>query len=120
MLRRFPHIHESSRQRAMYIVCVCLVFSYIFFDVLDLDGSNIPSLVKTLERPSIVAVMPSDVEIPHSSDRSQHSPPSAAIVADSFTEYARSQMTTVPQSSLLSLARAHGYRIGLARDALPD
>ncbi len=117
---RFPHIHNSSRQRAMYIVCICFVFSYIAFDVLDLDGSELPTLITALERPSIVAVIPSEVEIPYSSDRVEHARTIAAVVADAFREYVRSQMTTVPQSSLLSSARAHGYRTGLARDDLPD
>ena len=99
----------------MYIVCMCFVFSYIAFDVLDLDGSDLPSLVTTLERPSIVAVVPSEVEIPYSSDRVEHARTIAALVADGFTEYSRFRMTTVPKCSLLAVARAHGSRIGLAR-----
>ena len=117
---RLPHIHKSSRQRAMYIVCVCFVLSYIAFDVLDLDGSDLPLLVTTLERPSLVAVIPSEVEIPYSFDRVEHARTIAALVADAFREYARFQMTTVPKSSMLASARAHGYRTGLARDDLPD
>lgn len=120
VLMCLPHIRNSSRQRAMYIVCICFVFSYIAFDVLDLDGSNLPSLVTTLERPSIVAVIPSEIEIPYSSDRVEHARTIAAAVADAFTAYARFQMTTAPESSLLASARAHGSRIGLARDDLPD
>ena len=120
MLRHFPHICDSTLHRAMYIVCMCFVFSYIAFDVLDLDGSSLPSLVTTLERSSVVAVILSEVEIPYSSDRVEHARTIAALVADTFTEYARLQMTTVPESSLLASARAHGCRIGLARDDLPD
>lgn len=104
----------------MYIVCMCFVFSYIAFNVLDLDGSNLLSLATPLERSSVIAVIPSEVEIPYSSDRVEHARTIAGLVADSFTEYARFQMTTVSKSSLLASVRAHGYRIGLARDDLPD
>jgi hypothetical protein len=120
MLVRLPHVYKSSRQRALYIVCVCFVFSYIAFDVLDLDGSNLPSFVTTLERNSMLAVIPSGVEIAYSSDRAEHAPTLAAMAADTFTEYARFQMTKLAKSSPLASARAHGYRIGLARDDLPD
>ena len=120
MLRHFLHIRHSNQQRAMYIVCMCFVFSYIAFNVLDLDGSNLSSFVTAMERSSIVAVIPSDIEIPYSSDRVDHAPTIAAPVADAFREYARFQRTRVPKSSLLASARAHGSRIGLARDDLPD
>ena len=120
MLARLPHIHNSNRRRAMYIVCMCFVFSYIAFNVLDLDGSNLSSLVSTLERPAFVAVIPSEIEIAYSSDRVEHARTIAALVADTFTEYARFQIATMPESSTLASARAHGYRIGLARDSLPD
>jgi hypothetical protein len=120
MLVRLPHVYKSTQQRAMYIVCMCFVFSYIAFDVLDLDGSDLPSLLATLERSSIVAVVPSQVEIPCSSDRVEHARTIAALVADAFAKYARFQTTRVPASPLLAVARAHGSRIGLARDDLPD
>lgn len=105
----------------MYIVCLCFVFSYIAFNVLDLDGSNLSAFVKPTERSSIVAVIPSAAEIPYSPpDRVEHVRTVAALVADVFTEYARFQTTRIAKSSLLANARAHGYRIGLARDDLPD
>jgi hypothetical protein len=120
MLACLPQIHRSNRQRAMYIACMCFVFSYIAFDVLDLDGSSLPSFVATIERSSIVAVTPSDAEVSDSSDRVEHVQTIAALLADRFREYARFQITRAPESSLLASARAHGYRRGLARDSLPD
>ena len=120
MLGHLAHIHNSNWQRAMFIVCMCFVFSYIVFNMLDLDGSNLRSFVRPLERYSVVAVIPADVEIPRFSERVEHTWTIAALMADTFTEYARFQTTTVPESSLLASARAHGYRIGLARDDLPN
>lgn len=120
MFMHLPHIHESSLQRAIYIACLCFVFSYIAFDVLDLDESNLSPLARAMERSSIVAVISSDAEIPYSSDRVAHARAIAALVADTLTQYARFQTTRIAESSLLASARAHGYRIGLARDDLPD
>ncbi len=115
-----PHIRNSSLQRAMYIVCLCFVFSYIAFNVLDLDGSNLPSVAKAVERSSILAVIPSDAEIPYSSDRVEDAWTIAAQRANSLADYTRFQMTRLAESSLFASPRAHGYRIGLARDDLPD
>ncbi len=119
MLRRFPRIRHSTLHRAMYIASMCFVFSYIAFDVLDLDGSNLPSFLATLERSSVVAEIRSEPDIPDSFDRIEHAWTTAAPVADEFTTYNRLLMTPVPEFSLLALARAHGFRVGLARDDLP-
>jgi hypothetical protein len=115
-----PHIRNSSPQGAIYIVCLLFVFSYIAFDVLDLDGSNFPRLFNPVQRSSIVAVIPSDAEIPYSTDRGEHAPGIAAQASDTLTEYTRLQMTRLAESSLFASPRAHGYRTGLARDDLPD
>ncbi len=120
MFVHLPHIRNSSLQWAIYIVCLFFVFSYIAFDVLDLDGSNLPRLFNPVQRSSIVAVMPSDAEIPYSTDRGEQASAIPALAADSSTEYTRFQMTRFVESSLFASPRAHGYRIGLARDDLPD
>jgi hypothetical protein len=120
MLGRCLQLHHSNRQRAIYFACVCFVFSYIVFNVLDLDGSNLPSFAATIERASIVAVIPSEVEISYTPDAVEHLQIIKALLTDRFREYVRFRMTRARESSLLALARAHGYRIGLARDSLPD
>ena len=42
MLASFRSLHYSVLWRAISIVCVLIAFSYIFFEVLDLDGSSSP------------------------------------------------------------------------------
>ena len=64
-------IHSSRVWRAIYVVSILLVFSYIFFDVLDLDGSNFPRLFTPVERTIIVAVVPSGTQLNYSSDESE-------------------------------------------------
>jgi hypothetical protein len=120
MVRRLPHIRQSYPLRAVYIVCTCFVLSYILFEVLDLDGSDYPSRVAPLKPFSIVAVIPSDAEAGHLSKPLELVRNFTAVVADHFRDYARFQIIILPESSLCNLARAHGYRRGLARDALPD
>ena len=120
MVGRGLELHHSKRQRAMYFACVCFVFAYIAFDVLDLDGSNFPTLVGVIERSAIVAVLPSEVEISSSPDPIEHSKIIKVLFADRLREYVRFRMTSAHESSVLVSARAHGYRVGLARDSLPD
>jgi hypothetical protein len=120
LLGRSLEFCHPKRQRVMYLACVCFVFSYIAFDVLDLDGSNFPTLVGVIERSAIVAVLPSEVEISSSHDPIEHSQTVKILFADRLREYVRFQMTRVLESLPRALARAHGYRIGLARDSLPD
>ena len=113
-------IHSSRFWRATYAVCALLVLSYIFFDVLDLDGSNFPSVVAPEETTVIVAVVPSDVQL-------QDSPESVAawgtirpIFTDSSPKFIWLRRMNVFRFSFLNAARFHGYRAGLARDSLPD
>ena len=70
MLSGSRPIHSSRVWRATYIVSTVLVFSYIFFDVLDLDGSNFPKLFAPVERNTIVAVVPTGVQLNYSSEQS--------------------------------------------------
>ena len=114
MLMCLPHIRNSSRQRAMYIVCMCFVFSYIAFNVLDLDGSNLTAL----ERSSMLAVMPSDVEIPYSPARVERAPRNNNLLSTNDESSPRQAHLSVLTPA--SLARAHGYKVSLARNSLSD
>jgi len=42
MLSDFRLIYSSRLWRAANVVCVLVVFSYVLFDLLDLDGSDFP------------------------------------------------------------------------------
>jgi len=43
MAPRSRHIFRSSFALAVYLVCTALVCSFILFEVLDVDGSDLPS-----------------------------------------------------------------------------
>ena len=64
-------IHSSRVWRATYVVSMLLVFSYILFDVLDLDGSSFLRMLAPVKRTVTVAVVPSDTQINYSSEQSE-------------------------------------------------
>jgi len=49
---------SSPFGRAIYIVCMVVVFCYILFDVLDLDGSDFPRPGAPVERNVVIAEVP--------------------------------------------------------------
>jgi hypothetical protein len=113
-------IHASRVWRATYVVSMLLVFSYIFFHVLDLDGSNFPRLFTPVERTIIVALVPSGTELNYSSAESKLRSDVSLPAADSSIEYSRPLWAELLRSSRLGTARSHGYLVGLARNSLPD
>jgi len=102
-------IHSSIVSRSIHVLSVFLVFSYIFFDVLDLDGS----------RTAIVAVVPTAVQLNYSSEQSELCD-IALLLANRAGLHPRSQWVELLRASRLGTARSHGYRVGLARNSLPD
>jgi hypothetical protein len=113
-------IHSSRVWRATYVVSMLLVFSYILFDVLDLDGSSINRLPAPAERTATVAVVPSDTQISYSFEHSELRDGFTLSVADGPGLDVRPWRAEGLSSSALVIARSHGYRVGLARNSLPD
>ena len=113
-------VHSSRVSRAIYILSVLLVFSYIFFDVLDLDGSDFPRLFTPVERSITVAVLPSNTQLNYSSDESKLRGDISLLFAARSAEYSPLLWVELLRASLLGTARSHGYRVGLARNSLPN
>ena len=112
--------HSSRVWRAIYVVSMLLVFSYILFDVLDLDASSIHRLPAPAKRTIIVAVVPSCTELNFSSAESELRSDVSLPSVDRSIEYSRPLWAEVLSSSPLTKARSHRYRVGLARNSLPD
>ena len=118
MLRCFRPIHPSSLQRAIYVACMLLVFSYILFDVLDLDGSNLPRLLTPVTRAVIVAETVAVIDL---QDSRKPAAPWGSVVllfTDLFEKCSRLRRQTT--ASGLDSARSHGHRVGLPRDSVAD
>jgi hypothetical protein len=112
-------MHSSRASRAIYILSVLLVFSYILFDVLDLDGSNFPRLFTPVEKIITVAVVPSGEQLNYPSEQSGLRD-MALLLANRAGLHPQSQWPELLRASRLGTARSHGYRVGLARNSLPD
>lgn len=113
------HFRRSRLLPFLHAFCMLFVLSYVFFDVLDLDGSNLSALATRTDRAVIAAETPADAESPHRPARADlwntvvTAPHTSALL-----DHAES--TEPVTSSQLNSARAHGYRVGLPRDEVPD
>jgi hypothetical protein len=112
-------IHSSRVSRAIYVLSILLVFFNILFDVLDLDGSNFLRLLAPVKRTVTVAVVPSGTQINYSFEHSELRD-IALLLANRSRLNAGLPRAEVLSSSPLGTARSHGYRVGLARNSLPD
>jgi hypothetical protein len=113
-------IHSSIVSRPIYVLSILLVFFNILFDVLDLDGSNFLRLVAPVKRTVTVAVMPCDTQINYSSEQSELCVDNSLLFVDRSAKCSRPPFAKILRSSPLGAARSHGYRVGLARNSLPD
>src|SRR5262252_10974005 len=64
MLASFRSYHFSVFRRAVFLVCVMIAFSYIFFEVLDLDGSSFPLQRYPVENTAIVPEVETNIVRP--------------------------------------------------------
>jgi hypothetical protein len=112
--------HSSIFRRVTHVVCALLVFSYILFDVLDLDGSNFSRLLAPVERTAIVAEVPDAIPLNYSPEKYESWGDTSLLFTDQSGLYARLYWTEFSGASPLGTARSHGYRVGLARNSLPD
>jgi len=104
------------------MVCLVLVFSYILFDVLDIDGSDTPLPRAPAERSVIVAEVPQDTD--HACQSIWVEPccdhDHSSLFAVQSSDAMQLQRTEVHTRSPLDLARARGFLLGLPRASLAD
>src|SRR5262249_1100943 len=120
MLWGHRSFNSSILWRATHTVCILLVFSYVLFDVLDLDGSNFSRLLATVERAAIVAEVPDAIPLNYSPEKSESWGDTSVLFTDQSVRCARLLWIALSRASPLGTARCHGYRVGLARNSLPD
>lgn len=120
MLADFRPIHCSKFWRATYIVCMLLVFSYILFDVLDLDGSDFPRPRAPVERNVVVAEVPKEIKQAYLPDRTELWVDHSVLVPAMSGESVHVRLTRALTFSPLDSARTRGYRIALPRSSPSD
>ena len=87
--------------------------------MLDLDGLNFSRLFTPVEKIIIVGLVPSGAQLNNPSEQSGLCD-IALLLANRAGLHARSQWVELLRASRLGTARSHGYRVGLARNSLPD
>ncbi|HUK41760.1 MAG TPA: hypothetical protein VLX11_11965 [Candidatus Acidoferrales bacterium] len=120
MLPDFRYHHCSSLWRITYIVCAVLVCSYIFFDVLDLDGSDFPLKQHPLERTAIVAEVAKDTVHAYSLEKPEFSVNLPVLSQSLAGEATRARLMRVVAFAPLDSARTRGYRVALPRSSPSD
>src|SRR5215467_8783797 len=120
MLPDFRPIHCSRFWRAIYIVCMLVVFSYILFDVLDLDGSDFPRPRAPVERNVVVAEVPKEIKQAYLSERTELWVDHSVLVPATPDESVHVRLTRMLTFSPLESARTRGYRIALPRSSPSD
>ncbi len=68
-MARYFQFSTSVAGRLVYILAALFVFSYIAFDVLDLDLSDFPLKRPSRQRVIVVAEIPKVIELTHSFER---------------------------------------------------
>jgi hypothetical protein len=118
MLPDFGFNHCSKVWRIIYVACTLLVFSYILFDVLDLDGSDFPSARHPLERTVAITEVAKDTEHVYSLDRSQFWVDLLLLRISGEAVLVR--LTRALIFSRLDSARSRSYRVALPRSSTID
>jgi hypothetical protein len=118
VLLHFRSVFASRFHRVFYIVCVVFVCSYIFFDVLDLDGSNFPRLLTPTQRVFLIAETVPVVDLRDFRELAVLSDNVAHLLTDPLAKDSRHLRQT--KAAGLDSARSHGYRTGLPRDSVAD
>ena len=120
MLTGFRFNHCSIFWRTIYVVCIAFVFSYIFFDVLDLDGSDFPRPRAPVERNVVVAEVPKEIKQAYLPDKTELWVDNLALVPAISGESVDVRLTRALTFSPLDSARTRGYRIALPRSSPSD
>lgn len=118
MLASFGSFKTSLLWRAVSIACVTIVFSYIFFEVLDLDGSNFP-LRYPGESTAIVSEVETNVIRPYPTRLAQPWTEVSYFLPTSQVAWVHQRLTKNPVILPFNLLQRCGYRIGLPRSSIP-
>ena len=120
MLAAFRSFHSSVFWRAISIACVIAAFSYIFFEVLDLDGSALPLRRFPVENTAIVPELETNLVRPYVTR--------LALPWSDISFFLRSEQVDCVRPCLIENFKASGlnsiqrrnYRVALPRSSVPD
>ncbi len=96
-----------------------VVFSYIFFEVLDLDGSNFANRYP-VESSAIVAEIEADIDRPYLARSAEPLIEVSSYLVTRQAGRSHQRLTESPAGVAFHLLRHCGYRIALPRSSIPD
>jgi hypothetical protein len=120
MVRRSRLGRASTVLLAVYLACVALVFSFILFEVLDIDGSDFPMAPMRTVTPPHPAETSHDIKRAHLAG---HGPLAIDLVAPDaggVNLALRVQRANGFTASVSSAPASRAYRVTLARSSLAD
>ena len=120
MLTAFRSLHSSVFLRAIFIGCVVVAFSYIFFEVLDLDGSNFPLQRFPVENAAIVPAVETNIVRPY---LTRWAVPWTEVLCSLLPEQVdsvRPRLIEYFKASALNSIQRRNYRVALPRSSVPD
>ena len=97
-----------------------VVFSYILFDVLDLDGSDFPRPRAPVERNVVVAEVLKDIKLIYGFDKTEFWAEYSLTPPSTSGEAISARPTEVAAFLPLICARDRGYRVALPRSSPSD
>jgi hypothetical protein len=104
--------------QALYIIGALVIFSYILFDVLDVDGSEFAKFFNPSHKTLIGVFIPAEAEFDFAAKRDALSFGAILVFVALVVACAELRSASWPLS-VLSRTRAHGSLLAFARNSLP-
>jgi hypothetical protein len=109
----------SQVRRAACIACMPFVFAFIAFNLLDLDGSNLASLMRCFDHFIVDADIAASPRIDPLPERFEYLETKRILVTHNSLDQVRCHMSELRSPSRLEKARSHLYHVSLPRDSVP-
>ena len=120
MLTAFRSIHYSVFRRLISIACVMVAFSYVFFEVLDVDGSTLPLQRFPVESTAIVPAVETNLVRPYLTRLAlPWNDGSFFLLLEDVDCVCLHRLENFKASAFNSLHR-RSYRVALPRSSVPD
>ena len=120
MLVAFRSFHSSVFWRAISIACVMVAFSYVFFEVLDLDGSTLPLQQFPVESTAIVPEVETNIVRPCLTQLALPWSDISFFLLLEQADCVRPRRIENFKASVFNSLQRRGYRVALPRSSVPD
>lgn len=120
MLASFRSFKSSLLWRAFSIACVMMAFSYIFFEVLDLDGSNFHLQSHPVQSTAIVPEVETNIVRPYLARLAEPWTDLSSYLLTKQVAWVHPHLTEDLIASAFNLLQHRGYRAALPRSSIPD